>query len=168
MCSASAAETVLVVGLGNPLLGDDGVGWRVVEALEARLGADRPATARGVPVEVDRLAVGGLTLMERLVGYRRAILVDALTGNDEPPGAVTCEPLSAAGARAASHLDSAHDAPLPAALAAGRSLGATLPRTITVVGIATAPCDTFEEALSAPVAAAVPAAVERVLEALRS
>ncbi|MGZ6260732.1 MAG: hypothetical protein ACXWN5_07770, partial [Candidatus Limnocylindrales bacterium] len=67
MSSASAADPILVVGLGNPLLGDDAVGWRVVEALEARLetGADHD---RVPSLELDRLAVGGLTLMERLVG----------------------------------------------------------------------------------------------------
>jgi hydrogenase maturation protease len=166
MCSASAAEAVLVVGLGNPLLGDDGVGWRVVEALEERLRVPADTSPTRGPVETERLAVGGLTLMERLVGYRRAILVDALTDEGERPGTVSCQSLTDAGARAASHLDSAHDAPLPAALAAGRSLGAPLPATITVVGIATRPSDTFDEALSAPVAAAVPVAVARVLALL--
>jgi hydrogenase maturation protease len=166
MCSANAAEAVLVVGLGNPLLGDDGVGWRVVEVLEERLRTPAGASPTRAVVETDRLAVGGLTLMERLVGYRRAILVDALTRGDRRPGTVSCLPLSGAGARAASHLDSAHDAPLPAALAAGRSLGARLPDEITVVGIVTRPSDTFEESLSAPVAAAVPVALAQVLDLL--
>ena len=166
MSSDSAADPILVVGLGNPLLGDDAVGWRVVEALEARLeaGADRD---RVPSLELDRLAVGGLTLMERLVGYRRAILVDAVATGRTRPGTVTCEPLSAAGARAASHLDSAHDAPLPAALDAGRALGAALPAEITVVGIEARRTDTFAEELSEPVAAAVPQAVARVLALAR-
>lgn len=27
----------LVIGLGNPILGDDGVGWRVVEAVQEQI-----------------------------------------------------------------------------------------------------------------------------------
>ena len=43
-------------------------------ATAARIGA----------VELDRMSVGGLTLMERLVGYERAIVVDAVLGQDRP------------------------------------------------------------------------------------
>ena len=51
----------LVIGLGNPILGDDGVGWVVAEGI-ARLTEDRPE------IEVDTVALGGLSLMERLTG----------------------------------------------------------------------------------------------------
>ena len=46
----------LVIGLGNPILGDDGVGWRVVEEI-ARKTADRN------DIEVDTVSLGGLSLM---------------------------------------------------------------------------------------------------------
>jgi len=38
-------------------------------------------------VEVDRLAVGGLALMERLVGYERAVLIDAVL-DGRPAGTI--------------------------------------------------------------------------------
>jgi Ni,Fe-hydrogenase maturation factor len=55
----------LIVGLGNPILGDDGVGWKVLEQIKQRY------QEKGIPepFETDFLAVGGLRLMERLVGY---------------------------------------------------------------------------------------------------
>ena len=73
----------LVIGLGNPILGDDGVGWRVTEEL------GRVVAERSLPIEVDSLAVGGLALMERMVGYDRVVVVDAIRTGAGPIGAVT-------------------------------------------------------------------------------
>jgi len=156
---------VLVVGLGNPVLGDDGVGWRIVDALERRLAADPSARASAGPVEIDRLAVGGFSLMERLVGYDRVVIADAVVGDDSV-GTVSSAPLGAVVDRLAGHLDSAHDATLDVAMAAGRALGARLPDEITVVGVTARRVDEFDECLSPPVAAAVGPAVEAVLAAL--
>lgn len=162
----TGVATTLVVGLGNPLRGDDGVGWRVVDALRDAL-RDALSTDIG-PVELEQLAVGGLTLMEHLVGYRRAILVDALTTGLVPVGTVTCRPLAEVETRAAAHLDSAHDAPLPAALDAGRALGAALPSEIWTVGVEVVLHDRFDDDLTPEVAAAVPTAVEACLGLLQT
>ena len=67
----------IVVGLGNPVLGDDGVGWRVADEVEGRLHAARECRTKIPDVEIERLGVGGLRLMECLTGYEAAILVDA-------------------------------------------------------------------------------------------
>ncbi len=155
----SATRPTIVIGLGNPILGDDGVGWRVVEALGERLGPD-------APVELDRLAVGGLGLMERLIGFRRAVLVDAIVTGLDPPGTVRRLALEELPGRGAGHVDGAHDASLSDALAAGRALGADLPDDIAVVSIEADRVDEFGEVLTPPVAAAIPAAVEAALAAL--
>lgn len=183
MCSAMVSDTsaqrgvgppvpmgppVLVLGLGNPLLGDDGVGWQVVDELATLLGQPLEGAFAPAPaIELDWLARGGLTLMERLTGYQHAVLVDAVVTGRDAPGTVSCRPLDEAGARAATHLDSAHDAPLSAALAAGRALGARLPDDILVVGIEARQIDVFDESLSPPVAAAVPQATRMVLDAIQ-
>ena len=67
----------LVLGLGNPLVSDDSVGLRVAAELKPLL-ADRP------DVDVDEDYWGGLRLMERMVGYRRAIVIDAICTGAEP------------------------------------------------------------------------------------
>jgi hydrogenase maturation protease len=167
MSSGATAERLpatLVVGLGNPILGDDGVGWRVVEALEARLTDE--VTRRGAgDVELECLAVGGLSLMERLVGYDRVVLVDAVLGSDRP-GTVSVGSLAETACRLAGHLDSAHDVPLTEALSAGRALGAHLPDDITVVGVSVRRVDVFDEALSPEVGAALGVAVDDILALL--
>lgn len=155
---------ILVVGLGNPVRGDDGIGWRVVEALEDRLGT-QAAAERAVKPELDWLAVGGLTLMERLVGYERVVLVDALQ-EGVPAGTVTCRPFHELMSHRAADLDSTHDADLATALATGRVLRAPLPSEITVVGVEVRDAETFTDVLSPAVEAAVPSAVELVLALL--
>ncbi len=150
----------LILGLGNPLLGDDGVGWRVAEACAARL--------RGAAqIEVDCLATGGLSLMERLVGYDRAILIDAITAADQPPGAVYRLHVEDLPDASAGHTGSAHDTSLQTALQLGRRMGAALPASVIVVAVQAQRVFDFSEELSPAVAAAVPRAVEMVMQILR-
>jgi hydrogenase maturation protease len=105
--------------------------------------------------------------MEIMLGYRRAIIVDAVIDPEAAPGSVWCRPLAEVETRIASHLDSTHDATLPAALEAGRAMGAELPTDIDVVGIVIERGDVFGEELSSAVEAAVPVAAAAVEEALR-
>jgi hydrogenase maturation protease len=81
--TASRSGRTVVVGLGNPVLTDDRVGLAVAAALAGLLGES--------PVEdVDVLTGtrGGFELLDLLSGYRRAILVDALTLPHPRPGRV--------------------------------------------------------------------------------
>jgi hydrogenase maturation protease len=155
----SKKSRTLVVGLGNPILGDDGVGWKVAEELRTNL-------APNSPVDVECLSLGGISLMEHLIGYERAILVDAFA-LDGPIGSILVFKLSELPNYSAFHTTSAHDTSLQNAIKLGRSMGAQLPEEITVVGIATRKIYDFSEELSPPVAQAVPQAVRIVQDWLK-
>jgi hydrogenase maturation protease len=160
----------IVIGLGNPLLGDDGVGWRVADEVERLLQAARSAardSGRSVPdVEIERLGVGGLRLMECLAGYDAAILVDAAEFPDRPIGEVRVCAFDDLADYAAGHLDSAHDASLRTALDLGRRLGAALPDRIHAVTIQAHRTDEFSEELTPEVASAIPTAARAVVDLL--
>lgn len=156
--------TTLVVGLGNPILGDDGVGWRVVEAIQRTL----PVAAGGPPIEVDFHSGGGLSLMERLIGYDRAIIVDAIHLGRGPAGEVRCVDLNDLPDPASGHLASAHETSLQTALTMGRTMRVPLPGQVIVVAIESSPAYDFSEDLTPPVAAAVAVAARRVLELLEA
>src|SRR5512135_2185400 len=111
----------LILGLGNPILGDDGVGWRVAEAVQARL------VALNVPVEVDFASLGGLSLMERMLGYERVILVDCMETGSAPVGAVRSMSLAQLANPNAGHSASAHDTSLLTALETAQTMGAETP-----------------------------------------
>lgn len=150
--------STLVVGLGNPILGDDGVGWRVAEQVRACLGhAD---------VDVLCLSLGGLALMEHLAGYRRAVIVDAMTTGAEPGSLhrISANEMDELGVQ---HTASVHDLSLMSALAFGREMGLDLPEDIRVVGVEARPEFEFGECLGEAVGRAVPLAVAAVLEALQ-
>jgi hydrogenase maturation protease len=165
VCSVAANDErprTLVIGLGNPILGDDGVGWRVAEEVEHRLAAD-PELGRTVGrVEVDLLAVGGLALMERLVGYEHAVLIDAVL-DGRPPGTIAVGTLAEMDGRLTGHLDSAHDATLSAALEVGVALGARLPASLSLVTVSARRVGEFAERMSREVAAAVASAADEVV-----
>ena len=149
----------LVVGLGNPILGDDGVGWKVAEKIGQQLPHDQSIT-------VDCLSLGGISLMEHLIGYDRTILIDAFA-SDEDLGSIHVMTLKDLPNYSAFHTSSAHDTSLQNAIEMGRSLGAHLPEDIMVVGIATQRIYDFSEELSPPVVAAIPQAVRIVLDLLK-
>jgi hydrogenase maturation protease len=196
----------IVIGLGNPILGDDGVGWKVAEEVKKRLTSpspglrhrsstrapeehrDYPGTARqgrcnersGARrrgdeagredggeggIEVEFLSLGGISLMEHLIGYERAILVDAIT-SDQEIGSVIVSKLSEIPDYAAFHTTSTHDTSLQNALKLGKAMGASLPREVTVVGIVTQRVYDFSEELSPPILSAIPKATKVVIDLL--
>jgi hydrogenase maturation protease len=151
----------IIVGLGNPLLGDDGVGWKVAEEVKQRLG-------EGSPFAVECFSLSGLSLMEQLIGYERVILIDSLNTGNFDQGKVVSFTLDTLEDLTYGHSASAHDASLKTALGVGRTLEAALPadKDIHVVAIEARHVYDFKEELSSEVAAAVPVAVQKVLDLL--
>jgi len=149
----------LIVGLGNPALGDDGVGWKVVKEVCKNLSDD-------TRVYVNCLSLGGMGLMEHLIGYDRAILVDAFA-TDAPAGSISVLKLSQLPNYSAYHITSAHDTSLQKAIEKGREMGAHLPSDVMVVGIATERIHEFNEELSQPVEQVIPCVVNIVLDLLK-
>jgi hydrogenase maturation protease len=147
----------LVLGLGNPLLRDDSVGLRVVQELRGR-----PEVPPDVEISEDYW--GGLRLMERMVGYDRVIVVDAMRSGEAPGSIRRLGPDSVPTQRSAS----THDVNLPTALRLGRMAGAALPADegILLIGIEAADVETFSEQLTPEVQRAIPEAVALILSEL--
>lgn len=150
----------LVIGLGNPILGDDGIGWRVAQYIAQYLSDKHIENT----VVIDCLSVGGLSLMERMVGYSSVILIDAMTTHQSPPGTVSSFNLDELPNRALGHLCSSHDTTLQNALEVGRNMGADLPDFIYIVSVEAQQVFDFSELLSPQVEAAIPLAARLVLD----
>jgi len=152
----------LVIGLGNPILGDDGVGWRVVEEIARK-------TNNRSEVDVDCVSLGGLSLMERLTGCERVILVDSIFTGKKPIGTISQFALRDLPDLTAGHSASAHDTSLHNALNLGRSMDIPLPNDedVLIVAIEAENVYDFSETLSPPVEAAIPLAVGAVLQLIQ-
>lgn len=147
----------LVLGLGNPILTDDGVGIHVVRSVAAHWPA-------GHGVMFAEASVGGLRLLDRLAGYERVILVDAIQTRQGRPGDVYRLDLDQL--PASLHSGSTHDLSLPAALDLGRRLGMKLPgdEGISIFAVEVQDVVTFGDSCTQAVALAIP----RVTEAVRT
>ncbi len=145
------AASTIVLALGSPLRGDDGVGAAVLQSL---------AESGAVPPDV-RLQDGGtpgLDIALLLQGYRRAILIDAADMGLEPGDWRRLGDVPAQ--MASGH--TLHSAGLVEALALGQALG-ILPEQVTIYGIQPKHID-WTQGLSEPVRQAVPAVCQAILE----
>ena len=149
----------LVLGMGNTILCDDGIGIYVTQAAAERCQRD--------DVDFIEASVGGLRLLDVIGGYERIIMVDAIQTPDGKPGDVYR--LHPNDVRASMHSGSTHDLSLPGALALGRGMGMTLPKDedFVIVAIEVEDVLTFGEECTPTVEAAIPQAVEAVLEELK-
>lgn len=146
-----AGPTIAIIGLGNPLRRDDGVGIRIAEMLGAR----------SLPKAVTVIDGGtqGLGLVNLMEGWQRVILVDA-ANIGEAPGRFVRFTLDEVDLLSGSsplgggpHLN-VHYAGLREALLLAQALG-SLPQDVVVYGVQPANVD-WENALSPEVEAALP------------
>jgi hydrogenase maturation protease len=150
----------LVLGLGNPILTDDGVGIYVVRAAAAQC-----APRKGVTFT--EASMGGLRLLDLLADYDRVILVDAIQTCDGQPGNI--HRLGPTELQISLHSGSTHDLSLLGALDLGRRLGMRLPteKDLTILAVEVEDVLTFGETCTPSVTRAIPHAAEAVLAELR-
>jgi hydrogenase maturation protease len=148
--------STLVLGMGNPILSDDGVGLLVAERLRQAPLPDG--------VEVLQSEVAGLRLLELVRGFTRVIIIDALKSpaevGREPGEVIRYEGKDFKGGQ---RYGSAHSIGLGTVLELGRTLQYPMPEEVVVYAVEAADVETFGEELSPPVAAAA----ERVMELVR-
>jgi len=149
-------KRLVIIGLGNPLRRDDGVGCRVVEEL----------TCRGLPEGVTALdgGTGGLNLLQVLEGWKRAVIVDAADVGREPGQFVRFTPDQARLVQTADSF-SLHNAGLSEVLALAKALNRDLPK-IVIFGVQPAEVG-WGEGLSPAVEAALPALTDAVSKEIK-
>jgi len=120
--------------LGNTILTDDGVGIYVAREIQKRI--------QNPDITIAEASLGGLELLDLMVGYDRVILIDALSFGNKPAGTlvkVGIDDLKGGSAM------SRHQVPLHEALELGRRLNMDLPDEIIIYGIQVLDTMTFGE-----------------------
>jgi hydrogenase maturation protease len=151
-----APERTIVVGLGNPLMTDDAVGILVARELHARLGDPL--------VELREASVAGIGLMELIVGYDRAIIIDAVQTEGGGPG--DWYRIDEPGEIAGELPRSSHRFGVFEGLELGRRLGLAMPGEIRIYAVEAPDPFTFGERLSPELESALPGIVEDLKEDL--
>ena len=145
----------VVIGLGNPFLSDDSVGLKVVHAVSNRLNSSMDA-------ETALLHTGGISLMEAMAGFERAVVVDAAVTGQAEPGAI--HRLRCSDLLATKNTHSSHDSSLAVALELGKMAGLQLPAQVLVWAIEAGDVITFGDRLTPAVAEAVPLVVNEIVD----
>jgi len=144
----------LVLGLGNELLSDDAVGILAARALQEKVRGQAHVVAS---------SLSGMALLDFLVGYERAIIIDAIHTGRCPPGTI-CELRPA-------DLDfviapSPHYAGLPELLAVAKQLKLDFPKEIKIFALEVEDPYTIGGKLTPRVEQALPILIERVQQQL--
>lgn len=152
------AGDTLILGVGNPLRGDDGIGVLAVQQLAAH--PDLPAG-----VQVLDGGTAGLGLIPLLERYRRVILVDAVEMG-ERPGTVRRFAWDEVRLRERERALSLHQSDLNEALALAEALRC-LPPVLIVFGVQPQHTD-WDQPLSDAVRRALPDLVNALITEVRS
>ncbi len=143
-------ERTLVLGLGNDLLADDGVGVIAARRLESTLDDH---------VDVLTSAAHGLSLLDLFLGYSRAVVIDAIRTRRHPPGTVIemamdeMRPVSA---------PSPHYAGLPELVRLAEKLDLDFPADIRILAVEARDLHSIGARMTAEVEACIPELCNRV------
>lgn len=116
---------ILVLGVGNEILMDDGIGPRIVRRLQQEL--------THAETDYSTLFLGGLDILELVRQYRQVIIVDAIKTRNGKTGDVYH--LTPEDFKETLHLTTFHDVSFLTCLELGHSLGIPMPETIEVIAI---------------------------------
>ena len=145
----------LVLGIGNPILGDDGIGFYVAQELANKV--------KNKNIDVKNASVSGLDLLELIAGYDKAIIVDAIKTEDGEAGQIY--KLSPEDFTSTVHLaTSLHDTNLATAIEIGKKLlTEQMPNEIVIFAVEVEEVIKFTEEMTEKVKETIPKVVNLVL-----
>jgi hydrogenase maturation protease len=148
--------TTLVLGLGNPSLSDDSLGFHVASLLRENI--------KQFEITIVQASVAGLDVLELLAGYDKAIIIDAIqTGAGQAGRIYRFKPQEIA----AGEISTPHDINFITALELGYKLGLTLPPEIVIFAIEAGDVTSCQETCSQAVNEAIPVCADMVIQELQ-
>lgn len=115
----------LVLGIGNDILTDDGIGPKLCDYLKD--------TYNELPVRFEKLNVGGLEILEFIQGYETVIFIDAIKSKEGRIGEVHV--YTPNDFKETLHLSNLHDTNFITALELGNSLDFKIPQKMYIIAV---------------------------------
>ncbi len=119
-------KDTLILGIGNPILSDDGIGAVITGQLSMRSGLKSKMCFRSS-------GTGGLDLLEHICGFSTVVFIDACRTGRKPPGEVSIYGYDEY--EETLHLSNPHDITFKGAINMGRRLDLDMPEEIYVIAI---------------------------------
>jgi hydrogenase maturation protease len=149
--------SMIVCGLGNPYVSDDGVGVLLVRELARRMNGER--------VSFTELTTAAFDVLSTIAGYNEAVLIDVAQTANDPPGTLRRLSPGVSGLQP-QHL-SLHSISFQHALALGAVMGLSMPHLLTMFTIEGKDTSTFHEGCTQEVLTALPAIADTLEEFVR-
>ncbi len=142
----------MILGLGNPILGDDGIGCSLAEFIGNRLGTDSGITVLSTSVSLIRL-------VDEISGHHRLIIIDSITTGQAEPG----ELMEIEFRKRSSSPISAHHFSIEQLRDIGNALGLSMPEYIKIYGIEIIRPEVYEDGLSPALEDLLPEFAEEII-----
>jgi hydrogenase maturation protease len=156
-CGPARMTRSILIGLGNPLLSDDGVGLWVARHVHRLL--DIP------DLDLCELAVGGVELMETLLGYSMGVIIDAIITPNGKPGDLYL--LDLQHCPATRHTCMSHEIDLLEGLELARRLQLPVPDCLRLYAVEVLDPFTFGDRMNEQVKRSIPRIARKVAAELR-
>jgi hydrogenase maturation protease len=147
------ATKTLIVGLGNPILSDDGAGIYIARKIRETITAEQATIVEA--------SIAGFSLLDLLIGYDKVIIIDAIQSSNGKAGQIYR--LVPDSFSSSLHSTSPHDVDLTTALEFGKQLGLPVPEEIIFFAIEAADISTFNEECTPEVSKAIDKCAEMIV-----
>jgi hydrogenase maturation protease len=146
------------LGIGNTLLGDDGVGIYLARQIKKEFGANDAIDVK------EANNVGGIALLDLITGYTTVIILDAIITRQGRPGTLYKLAVEDLGTVIEPYMLHAID--LRTAIELGKMLGYHIPDAITLYAIEIRDNTIFREGLSPEIEEVIPVVMQQIMSAL--
>ena len=151
---SSKIGSTFVLGMGNPILGDDGVGCRIASEIDDRL---KPGTAT-----VFSTSFSLVRIVDEIANHDKLIAIDSITTGEHPPGTLLEIEI----------LDEQYEhAPISqlhfsigSLIDMGGRLGLNMPEEIVIYGVEIEPALEFKDTFSPIIEKKLPEYINEILE----
>ncbi len=146
----------LILGLGNELFGDDGIGIHVIRELKRK--SDFKSN-----IDLIETSYSGLALIDVIADYERLIIIDTIKKEKPNPGNIRILDLSQV-----RHVPgpSPHYVSFPQIIALGKKLGLKMPTLVKIIAVEAKNIYILGEGLSPEVKCAIPGIIKKVKDIL--
>ncbi|MCX6243847.1 MAG: hydrogenase maturation protease [Bacteroidetes bacterium] len=151
-------EKILILGIGNDILKDDGIGPRLVKDLQ------KSSFPEGISFKTS--SMGGLEILELIRDYHTVMILDAIKTKDGNPGDVYY--FNPSDFHETMHLSNLHDVNFITALELAKKIKLSIPETIHIIAVEILEDMEFGRSLSPELEEKYPEILSRVQEHLQS
>jgi len=142
----------LILGIGNPILTDDGVGIRIAQSIKE----EKPE------LEVIETSEAGIALLEEAVGYDKLIIIDSIKTEQRKPGEVY--KLGLEDLKPSGYFSSSHGVDIATAFELGRKLGYRIPKYISVYAVEVKENSNFGEECTKVIKERIPFITKQIIK----